>query len=67
MGGSSNWGAMGKTPITYSGFYNNCHANLIQYIFEWDPMKTTTKILPICRYLKAEDILVTILKANFVC
>ena len=26
--------------------YNNVDANLLQYIFEWDPTKTTTKYYP---------------------
>ena len=35
--------------------YNKGDANLLQYIFDWNPTKTT-KILPSCSYLKAENI-----------
>ena len=30
----------------YSGIYNDGNANSLQYIFEWDPTKKTTKYYP---------------------
>ena len=34
------------TPIIYSVLYNNGNANLLQYTYEWEPEKTTTKPYP---------------------
>ena len=30
----------------YSGMYNNVDVNLLQYVFEWDPTKTTKNSYP---------------------
>ena len=51
-------------PKKYPGTYNNDDANFLQYIFKREPTKKQ-KILPVCRYLKAEDVCRAISAARF--